>query len=104
MTANLSEKIFVWFTVTLEIQLESYGLRLASVVFWYTTLYAYTSSLYIHRYLVRNYAWQQKSRTLWLLRAKGGFIAKDASFYHNKVAQLHDMLQFQLIVYAIIRL
>ena len=65
-TALLSETFFVWFRVALEIQLESYSLRHASVVLWYTTLYAYTASLYIHCYLVRNYAWQQNSRTLWL--------------------------------------
>ena len=33
----------------------------------------------------------------------GGFTANDASFYKNKVGQLH-MLQFQLIVYAIIKM
>ena len=33
-----------------------------------------------------------------------GFTAKDVWFYKNKVGQLHDMLQIQLIVYAIIKL
>ena len=35
---------------------------------------------------------------------KGGFTANDASFYKNKITQLHDTLQFQLIVYAIIKI
>ena len=32
--------------------------------FFYTTLRAYTAQVYIHRYLVCNYAQQQNSRTL----------------------------------------
>ena len=32
-----------------------------------------------------------------------GFTANNASFYKNKVGQLCDMLQFQLIVNAIIK-
>ena len=31
-----------------------------------TTLCAFTASLYMHHYLVQNYAWQQNSCTLWL--------------------------------------
>ena len=65
-TAIVSEKFFVWFRVALEIKLDSYHPRYASVILWYTALYVYTASLYIHRYLVRNYAWQQNSRTWWL--------------------------------------
>ena len=34
----------------------------------------------------------------------GDFTAIDASFYKNKVGQLHDTLQFQLIVYAIVKI
>ena len=33
-----------------------------------------------------------------------GFTANDPSFYKNKVGQLHNGLQFQLIVYAIIKI
>ena len=33
-----------------------------------------------------------------------GFTANDALFYKNKVGYLLDMLQFQLIVYAIIKI
>ena len=36
--------------------------------------------------------------------SNGGFTAYDASFYKNKIGQLHDMLQFQLIIYAIIKI
>ena len=32
-----------------------------------------------------------------------GFTAIDSSFYKNKVGSLHDTLQFQVIVYAIIK-
>ena len=34
----------------------------------------------------------------------GSFTANDALFYKNKVGQLLDTLQFQLIVYAIIKI
>ena len=34
----------------------------------------------------------------------GGFTAKDAAFYHDKVGQQHNSLQFQLIVYAITKI
>ena len=57
--------IFVWFRVALDIRLESYGRRHASVVLWYDIVCVH-SSPYIHRYLLRNYAWRQNSRTLWL--------------------------------------
>ena len=35
---------------------------------------------------------------------KGGFSANNASFYKNKIGQLHNTLQFQLIVYAIVKI
>ena len=55
--AILSETFFVWFRVVLEIWLESYGPR-HTWSFSDTTLCVYTASLYMHRYLVRNYyAW-----------------------------------------------
>ena len=44
-TAMLSETLFVWLRVALEIQLESYGPRHTSVILWYMTLYAYTQSI-----------------------------------------------------------
>ena len=34
----------------------------------------------------------------------GGFTANDALFYKNKLGQLHYTLQFQLIVYAVIKI
>ena len=34
----------------------------------------------------------------------GSFTANDASFYKNKVGELYDTLQFQLIIYAIIKI
>ena len=54
-----------------------------------TTLCAYTVSLYIHRYFVRNYVWQQNSRTLWL---------------HSWLTTLHVTASFQLIVHANIKI
>ena len=62
-TALLSETFFVWFRVALEIRLESYGPRHASVVHW-CSISSYTASPYIHRYFVCNCCWQQNSRTL----------------------------------------
>ena len=35
---------------------------------------------------------------------KGGFTATDALFHKNKVGYLHNVLHFQLIVYAIIKI
>ena len=64
-TAILSHTFFAWFRVALEMPLEIYGQRHASVVLWYDTC-AHTASLYIHRYLVRSYIWQLNSPTLWL--------------------------------------
>ena len=66
-TPILSETFFVLFRFTLEIQLESYCT--AQDMHWLfsdTTLCACTASLCIHHYLVRNYAWQPNSRTLWV--------------------------------------
>ena len=65
-TSILLETFFVQFRIALEIHLESYGSRQASVFLQYNIVHAYTASLYIHRYLVRNYTWQQNSRTLWM--------------------------------------
>ena len=58
MTVPLSETFLVCLRVAWEILLERYSLRHAPVVLE-TTLCACTASLYIHRYLVRSYAWQQ---------------------------------------------
>ena len=49
----------MWFRVALEIQLESYGPRHASVVLWYDILCAYTASLY--NMLCAKFGWGQSS-------------------------------------------
>ena len=55
---------------------------------------AYTASLYIHRYLVRNYT---TPKLTYLMPAyytpNNSFTANDASFYKTKVGQLHYTLQ-----------
>ena len=45
-TAILSETFFVWFRVALEIWLESYGLRHASAVLWYSIVCIYCNPIY----------------------------------------------------------
>ena len=67
-TAILSETFFVWLRVAVEIWFESYSCTTWDMhrSFSDTTLCACTASPYTHRYLVRNHAWQQNSRTLWL--------------------------------------
>ena len=55
--------------------------------FLHRTLCVYTESPYIHRYLVRNDAWQQTSRTLWLhdTHQTTALLPTMQSFYKNKV-------------------
>ena len=55
MTLILSETIFVLFRFVLEIQLEIYGPRHASVTLWYDIVCVYCKPPYIHRYLMWNY-------------------------------------------------
>ena len=50
-------------TAQFYIRLKSYGLRHASVILWYTSVYVHCKPAHIHRYLVRNYAKQQNSCT-----------------------------------------
>ena len=64
-TAVLLDTFFVSIRVSWEIQLESYDPRHASS-FSGTTLCAYSASMYIHRYFIHYYAWQQNSCKLWL--------------------------------------
>ena len=47
-TVILSETLLMWFKGALEIWLESYSPRHASVVLWYNTVHAYTASPYVH--------------------------------------------------------
>ena len=88
----------MWFIVALEIRLESYGPRHASVILCYhiVCLYgklAYTSVFGTQQCLT--------TKLMHLMSAyytpNDGFTANDASFYKNKIV-LHKAVSFQLIV------
>ena len=92
-TAILSESFFMWFRVALEIQLESYSSRHASVVLWnnivciyckptYTSLFGTQLGLTKLTYLMTAYYTPSNS-----------FTANNASFHKNKVGWLHCTLQ-----------
>ena len=75
--------------------------------FSYTTLCAYTASLYIHHYLLHNYAWQQNQHTLWLHTAPQMtallptmYSSVDCSY----TIHVYVVESFQLIVYADIKI
>ena len=58
-------------------------------------VYMYNASLYLNRYLVRNYTWQQNSHTLWL-QTTHRTMALLPTAYHfitAKLAQLHWTLR-----------
>ena len=63
MTALLSKTFLVWFTVARDSSGEL--LPQTRIICSLIQNCVYIASRYIHRYLVRNYAWQQNSRTLW---------------------------------------
>ena len=90
MTA-LSETFLLWFRVAWEIWLEGYSLRHTSWSFSDTILCAYCKPIYIHHYLVCNYAWQQNSHSLWVCYTpNNGFTANSALFYNSKILH-HDL-------------
>ena len=64
-TALLSETFLVWFRVSWEIRLESYGSRHASVILWYNIVCLYCKPVHALLFLC-NYTWKQNSCTLWL--------------------------------------
>ena len=72
-----------------------------------TTLCAYTVSPYIYLYLVCNYAWQQKSRTLWLhtTHQMTALLPNMFHFIRTKLASYTTCSSvFQLIMYANIKI
>ena len=79
----------MWFRVALEIQLESYSPRHASVILFYTTLYAYTVKSVYTSLIVTQLRLTTKLTNLMTAcmyyAPNGGFTASDASFYKNKV-------------------
>ena len=86
--AILSETFFEWFRVELEIQLESYGPRQASVVFWYDIVRVYCKSVYTSLFdtqLRLTTKFPHLMTAYMYYTPNGGFSAIDASFYANKV-------------------
>ena len=85
----LSETLFVWFRIALEIQLDSYGPRHVSVILSYDIVCIHCWSIYI---LLFGTQLHLATKLTYLMSAymyytlNGGFTADDASFYENKVA------------------
>ena len=102
-TAILLDTFFVWFRVSWEIRLESYGLRHASFALWYDIVWVYCKPVHTSLFRTLNNAWQQNLRTLWLhtTHQATALLPTRHRFITTKVARtLHVAVFFQLIVYA----
>ena len=86
----------MWFRVALGIQLESYGSRHVWVVLRYDIVCVYCKCAYT---VLFGTQLRLTTKLMYLMTAymyytlNGGFTANDASFYNNKVANVHDTLQ-----------
>ena len=108
----ISETFFVWFRVVLEIRLESYSPRHASVVLWCSIVCAYckpaytctcTSLIGTQLHLTPKLMYIPYDR---ILHTKQRLLPTMHCFLRTKlwVATLHITAPFQLIVYAYIKI
>ena len=91
MTSILSKTLFVWFRVTLEIQLESYGQRHVSVVLWYDIVCVYSKSVYTSLLGTQlRLATKLTGLTIEYYTTNDGLTANDASLnFHSCLATLY---------------